>query len=438
MPNGVVRKTGCRALCLGAALLAAPLPAAPALARGQAQALYSFAGPPDGAAPGAPVLVGKTGALFGTTVNGGLFDGSIDGYGTVFELTPPAGAGAPWQESVLYRFTGGSDGGFAAGLTPGPSGSLYGVTHNGGTAGAGVVYKLSPSAGGAWQQTVLHEFGTGAGTDGAIPYGSVIVGAGGALFGTTLVGGKYNNGTIFMLTQAAGGAWSETRLYDFTGHADGGRPQAALLADSAGALYGTASMGGGPGCNGGCGTVFKLTPPASTGAAWTQSVLHTFTGLDGALPTNPLIADADGAFYSTTNAGGVAAAGPGFGTVFKLSPPAVPGGDWTLATLYTFTGGALDGDNAGGGVIFGPGGALFGTSHAAQDQAESFGDIYKLTPSTPGAAWTFSLVSRFSGPAAAEGNATWANLTAGPGGALLGVTVAGGTHADGTVFEITP
>jgi len=133
-------------------------------------------------------------------------------------------------------------------------------------------------------------------------------------------------GTVFQLTQAASGeAWTETVLHSFTGlDGDGAFPAGSLVVGGNGSLYGTTQYGGsatfGSPCtsNGasGCGTAFVLTPPAVPGGAWTESVLHSFTGTngDGAIPEGPLLLSPTGVLYGTTSAGGTA----NYGTVFSL------------------------------------------------------------------------------------------------------------------------
>jgi len=155
---------------------------------------------------------------------------------------------------------------------------------------------LSAEAASAQTLTTLHTF---TGTDGAIPVASLITDGSGALYGTTLSGGMFNSGVVFKLTPppATGGTWLETVLYNFTGGVDGSNPNAGLLADASGALYGTTAYGG----TGGYGTVFKLT---ATG----ETVLHNFTGaIDGGLPGLGLI-DTSGALYGTTGVAGPPAA----------------------------------------------------------------------------------------------------------------------------------
>jgi uncharacterized repeat protein (TIGR03803 family) len=222
----------------------------------------------DGNSPNA-VIQDAAGNLYGTTEYGGVY-----GYGVVFELSPPAQLGASWTETVLYSFTGGTDGGQVfAGVTEDAAGNLYGTTATGGDSGCsqygypgcGVVFKLAPPAqlGGAWTETVLYTF-TG-GTDGGYLEGGVIQDAAGNLYGTTLFGGldssycSFYCGVVFKLDTSG----NETALYSFTGLADGNNPSAGVIQDAAGNLYGTTGYGGdfnGEFCANyaGCGVVFKI------------------------------------------------------------------------------------------------------------------------------------------------------------------------------------
>jgi uncharacterized repeat protein (TIGR03803 family) len=210
----------------------------------------------------------------------------------------------------------------------GSGGVLYGTTLNGGSGpctgasepGCGVVFSLTP---GAWKETVLHEFIGG--SDGVQPFGPVVIGTGGVLYGTTLSGGTANAGTVFSLAPptSPGGAWAETVLHTFTGGfagGDGADPNAGVVIGSGRVLYGTTEWGGNPTCTltFACGTVFSLTPPASPGGAWTETVLHEFIGeKDGDEPIGPVVIGKSGVLYGTTFGVGGASS---WGTVFSLRP----------------------------------------------------------------------------------------------------------------------
>jgi uncharacterized repeat protein (TIGR03803 family) len=209
-------------------------------------------------------------------------------------------ASAAPTETVLYAFTGGSDGGGPyAGLIADRAGNLYGTTIGGGASHNGVVFKLSPSG----AETVLYSF-TGGSGDGAGPSAGLIADRAGNLYGTTLFGGASNFGTVFKLSPSG----TETVQHSFTG-SDGVFPRAGLIADRAGNLYGTAD-----GFTSNAGTVFKLSPSG------TETVLHSFAGSDGAIPQAGLIADRAGNLYGATfNTTSFPGGASGNGAVFKLT-----------------------------------------------------------------------------------------------------------------------
>jgi uncharacterized repeat protein (TIGR03803 family) len=305
----------------------------------------------DGTYPVAGLIFDGTGNLYGTTAFGGTYD-----LGTVFELTPAVGGG--WAEKVLHSFGGsGSDG-----IEPQSSllidgaGNLYG-TCGGGTYHKGMVFELTPSAGGNWTENVLHEF---TGTDGAGPLASLIFDAAGNLYSTTAAGGTYNKGTVFELTPAAGGIWTEQVLYSFGNGTDGVNPYAGLIFDAVGNLYGTTYLGG----TYNQGTVFELTPAA--GGGWAEQVLHNFNfdSSDGRGPDSGLVLYA-GNLYGTTGSGGVYN-NPG-GTAFELMPAA--GGGWIEQVLHSF-GSGTDGSTPVGGLIFDSVGNLYGMT--------TYGGTYNL------------------------------------------------------------
>jgi len=251
----------------------------------------------------------------------------------VFSLTPPASPGGAWTETVLYSFTGGANGAVpGASIVIGPDGGLYGMTsYFAGDANCGTVFNLQPPASpdGSWVERILHTF-TCSPNDGDNTNGGVLVkGDAGVLYGTTSAGGTSNGGTAFSLTPPAstGGAWTEAVLYSFpfpSGYQENYYygPVGSVAIGRGGTLYGVTNAGGsgtGPYCTAGyCGTVFSLTPPASPGGAWTEAVLHNFTGYpsDGANPFAGVVMGSDGVLYGATYYGGPS----NVGTLFALKP----------------------------------------------------------------------------------------------------------------------
>src|ERR1019366_6074253 len=256
--------------------------------------------------PYSSLIFDAAGNLYGTT-----FGGGTSGYGTVFELRP--GAGGTWTEKVVYSFANnGTDGHEPyAGLIFDAAGNLYGTTWAGGPSDLGTVFELTPAGGGTWTEKVLHSF-INDGTDGNEPYAGLIFDAAGNLYGTTQDGGTAFTGTVFQLTPAAGGTWTEKVVYSFANNGtDGTVPKAGVIFDAAGNLYGTTSQGG----PSNAGTVFELTPAG--GGTWTEKVLHTFgSSTDGIDPVAGLIFDGAGNLYGTTSRGGTY----NRGTAFELTP----------------------------------------------------------------------------------------------------------------------
>jgi hypothetical protein len=301
--------------------------------------LYNFqGGKSDGSQPLGGLVQDGLGNLFGTTQHGGFGNGCC---GTAFELSPPSIQGKPWTESILFRFGGryghSDKGAFPrTGLILDPAGNLYGTTPGDRTNSFGTVFELSPPSapGGVWTQTDLHNFTGKPLGRGFAPYGGVIRDSAGNLYGTTVFGGNLGStcalghgypagcGTVFQLKPPSvqGGTWTEVVLYRFAGGTDGLSPEAGLVADSVGDLFGTT---GGPDFfpNG---TVFELRPPSVPGGAWTETILHAFgVGNDGYNPsTGPLTFDASGALVGTTSAGGGTCNNPPptCGVVYEITP----------------------------------------------------------------------------------------------------------------------
>ena len=386
--------------------------------------LHAFTGA-DGAAPTTGLLFDTSGDLYGATTTGGA--GRL---GTVFTLTPPPTGGGSWTQTTLYAFTGGADGAWPTGsLVFDTSGGLYGTTQARGPANSGAIFKLTPpmNAGGRWSETTLYTFAGG--NDGAAPAAGLVFDTLGDIYGTTTTGGAYDAGTVFELTPPAttGGNWTKAVLFNFRNSENGGRPGSNLIFDTTGALYGATQAGGAANA----GTVFKLAPPTRAGGSWTHSTLYGFTGArDGAGPTGNLVFDTTGALYGATQAGGAA----NFGAVFRLAPPATPGGAWTQTVLHGFTGGR-DGAGPIGALMFDTTGTLYGVTQAGG--AFNFGAVFRLAPpATPGTAWTETVLYSFTGGGDGAGPRT--GLTVDGSGAVFGTTAGRVPTNAGTVFELMP
>lgn len=242
------------------------------------------------------------------------------------------------SDTVLHSFSKGSDGNFPdrGSLVFDSSGNLYGTTNLGGANSLGTVFELSPKAGGGWKETVIYNFDNG--DAGNSPQGGVILESNGALFGTTYSGGSHNGGTVFKLIPHSDGTWTEKVLHSFGQGSDGYAPIAGVTVDSAGNLYGTTVYGGAFSE----GTVYKLTPDGD--GNWSEKILHNFdnNGTDGADPYGVVILDSAGDLYGTTYYGGTnTCGGPGCGIVFELSPGAAE--TWNETVLHNRNGCRLAG-----------------------------------------------------------------------------------------------
>jgi uncharacterized repeat protein (TIGR03803 family) len=244
---------------------------------------------------------------------------------------------------------------------------------------------------------------------------------------------------------ARAAAPAETVLYIFEGGSDGGTPLGVLVADGVGNLYGTASTGGSTKCTGGCGVVFKLSPPATAGQKWTQTVLYSFKGgVDGRTPLAGLAFDSQGVLYGTTVEGGNSVqCTSGCGTVFRLSPPAATASPWTEKVLYSFTGGANPAYPLGG-VVMDSSGALYGTTGQYPLGGPcTCGTVFELAPPAgAGTAWKLTVLHKFSG-GSTDGSLPLSTLLLGTNGELYGVAELGGStncigFGCGIVFEMLP
>lgn len=228
---------------------------------------------------------------------------------------------------------------------------------------------------------------------------------------------------IFLAAASLAANAADKVLYSFKGGDDGANPEAALIADHLGNLYGTTSSGGGGFCD--CGVVFELSPPATRNGHWVETILYRFQGDEAATPEAGLIFDAAGNLYGTTAHGGPT----NDGTVYKLSPPSVPGGNWTETTLYQFLG-EDDGEYPVSTLALDQSGNLYGTTLFGGGSPNA-GIVFRIAPpSVPGGAWTETILHRFAyGP---DGGNSQAGLLIDNLGALYGTTMTG------TVFKLSP
>jgi uncharacterized repeat protein (TIGR03803 family) len=298
--------------------------------------LYAFTGGADGSltTPRAGVIRDSAGNLYGTT-SGFACPKCTDAPGAVFKVD------ATGNETTLYTFTCGSDGCTPLGaLVRDSAGNLYGTTYS------GTVFKVDT----AGNETTLHTFN---GMDGKWPQSRLLLDSKGNLYGTAAYGGDSDCnppqgcGTVFKL-DAAG---NFTLLHTFGGGQDGEVPMSGLVQDAKGNLYGTTAYGGGSGCNGGCGTVFKIDGNGK------ETVFYSFAGGgEGFGPLGDLVQDRHGNLYGTTpNGGAGSGCYDGCGTIFRVNKH----GEGTV--LYSFLGGA-DGEAPIAGLFRDAAGNFYGTT----------------------------------------------------------------------------
>jgi uncharacterized repeat protein (TIGR03803 family) len=374
--------------------------------------LYTFqGGPGDGATPAGKLIMDSSGNLYGLTEYGGA---RTLGWGTIFKVDSTTG-----KESVLYRFTGGADGGYAyGGLVLDSAGNLYGTTAEGGSSncgdGCGVVFEFTRTG----KETVLYSFLGG--NDGADPNGDLVRDKFGNLYGTAYWGPYGFYGVAFKVDKKG----NETVLHQFTGVPDGEAPVGGLIRDGKGNLFGTTSAGGGGPCLGGCGTVFKLHKNGK------ESVLYRFLASpDGAFPYSGLLQGKSGNLFGTTYNGGDPSCndlGPGCGTVYEVN---FSGRE---QILYRFRAKKKE-DSPIGGLIADADGNLYGTTAGDLEfgQATSYGTVFKLD-----ASGKETLLHRFTG--ADDGCTPRGDLTFDSAGNLYGVASGCGSTGDGVVFKISP
>jgi uncharacterized repeat protein (TIGR03803 family) len=353
--------------------------------------LYNFTGS-SGAWSYTGLVEDNIGNLYGTTLYGGSSN-----YGVVFEVSSSGTA------TVLYNFTGSTDGGYPfAPVIRDSQGNLYGTTETGGTASCGVVFKVDT----AGNETVLYSFAGGP-TDGCYPYQGLVMDKKGNLYGTTSAGGVYGWGAVYKLTPQG----KETMLHSFGAASDGEYPYYGhLLIDGAGNLYGITLFGG----SSYEGVLYKLTPKGK------ETVLHSFAGgsSDGCWPYGSVTIDKAGNLYGTTEFCGSS----DHGTVWKVSP------DGTETILHNFAGGKSDGCEPIAGVVLDSKGNLYGNTQLCG--AWNYGTVWRL--STKG---KLKLLHSF---AYSDGAFPIGELLRTATGELFGTTNAGGSSYYGTVWSYVP
>jgi uncharacterized repeat protein (TIGR03803 family) len=416
-------RIGSTVLRAGFAIFAAVLFVTTARGTDHQTVLYNFGNDMDGVGPSGGLITDSVGNFYGVTAQGG-YTSCLFGCGTAFELSPTPGGG--WTETVLHNFGGGNDGILpVGGLVMDRRGNLFGVTTQGGIQGDGTIFELSPDGMGGWTETVLYSFRTN--SDEAFPSGGLTMDAEGNLYGTAESGGSFGAGTVFELSPSSGGTWTETTLHSFASGDDGASPIGGLIMDSSGNLYGT-TYGGGPGgvfCQGdGCGTVFELSPGAS---GWTETVLDSFNGDDGAAIWAGVVMDRAGNLYGTAYQGGNLSgdncAPFGCGTVFELSPS---GGGWTETTLHTFDG-QPDTGYPQTPLILDSAGNLYGTGTGTSFVPAT---VFELSPRQGG--WLESLLSSFN-----PNNGPTSGVVMDRFGQLYG-EAGGGLYGGGIGYRLTP
>ena len=384
--------------------------------------IYNFTGGTDGGDPMTGLTMDRAGNLYGTTWGGG------GGFGTVFKL---AHRGSDWVMKPLYSFHGGLDGaGPSARVIIGPDGALYGTTNAGGGgtcgyfgySGCGTVFRLQPPPTFCravlcpWTEQVIY---TAHPNGGRFLFGEVVFDPAGNLYTTVYGGGLHYSGYVIELTPSHG-SWISTVIHYFDlDSGDAAYPQAGLVIDQSGHLYGTSTRGG----DGlAAGTVFELSP---NGSGWTETLLHSFQETDGNEPQAPLIFDRQGNLYGTTFAGGPNQ----WGVVFELSPT---GQGWTFNLLWSFAEQGDGGDLLRAPVSVDVNGNLYGTTfHTGCCGA---GTVFELSPASGG--WSETVLHTFFN--GNDGGYPYSNVVVDVQGHAYGTTSIGGAYGKGVIWEITP
>ena len=358
--------------------------------------LHNFTGGSDGANPGFSLISDHAGNFYSTTSYGGAF-----GAGTVFELSPNGGGGS-WNETVLYSFTGGADGSNPYGPVLFDSvGNLYGTTENGGAAGGGTVFKLTPSGTG-WTEAVLYSFSCCNG--GVLPVNRLIMDPAGNLYGTTAPGYV---GVVFELSPSGGG-WTEQAIFP-----DGATT--GLAVDAAGNFF----FGRGQ-------LIYELSPNGTGG--WNSTLIFNFANVDHVYQWSTMgtpVLDQAGNLYGTTFYGGTKNAG----SVYKLSHGKTR---WTAKILYSFKNGQ-DGGYPVGGVVLDAAGNIYGTTSGGGKY--NGGTVFELVPPVGIGSYQEKVLWNFNYK---NGYVPSDSLIRDSAGNLYGTTPYGGPIGYGVAFELTP
>lgn len=329
--------------------------------------------------------------------------------------------------TTILSFNGTNGASAAAGITPTGTGKFFVVTQSDSVGYAGTVDILTPpaTASGVWKVKKLTSFSSSTGP-GYGPAGALVTDTAGNAYGTLNSGGANGCGGVFKLTKTATG-YSKSPLYVFKVKPDACAPWAGLTAGSGLNFYGTATSGG----SSNLGAVFSLTYNATTGK-YAEKVIYNFSGADGSTPYGKLLRLASGALIGTTTSGGA----NGFGTVFKLSPPATAGGSWALTTLHDFTGGS-DSGQPYAGLIADVAGNLYGAAYGVfAPGGIGPSTIFKLSPNASSATgYDYSVVYTFD---PSFGTGVFGDLAFTSSGQLIGTAQNGGPNNGGIVFVLDP
>jgi uncharacterized repeat protein (TIGR03803 family) len=356
----------------------------------------------------------------------------------ILVLTLALSASATGSFTALRYFNSTDGAQVIGGLIFDSQGNLYGTTNQGGAFGDGEVFELTPASGGGWNETVLYSFG-GVKDDAENPQAGLIFDTAGNLYGTTFDGGTYGKGTVFELSPITGG-WKETVIHSFGAGKDGFNPMDPLAIDASGNLYGTTYYGGvndtctavGSTTTVTCGAVFELSPTGT--GTWTYALIHSFAGgtKDGNFPVAGIAINSSGDLLGQAAYGGEY----GGGVLFQLTPAA--GGKWTEAILHPWGrvhDGRPDGTYPYGTLVFDAEGNFYGTSLIGGNYGD-MGMVFKFVPNTEGTGWVEKSLHGFG--RSGDGETPLAGVILDSAGNMYGTTSAGGTSGDGIVYELSP